>query len=143
MATLPKVISPLVSLGEWGGVELMLVSVEAWPDEVVVRMRGLPNDVTAELETDFGEALEAWHRAGRGDSPPRQPAEWVFPLDVEVADDLGTAYASHSSSRGGSGTMFRADYVFTPGPPPAVASLTVRVGGADGVDTRIDLTASA
>ena len=143
MVTLPKVISPLVSLGEWGVVELMLVSVEAWPDEVVVRMRGLPNDVTTQLDADFGKALEAWHRAGGEGTPPQQPAEWVFPLDVELTDDVGTAYAPRSSARGGSGTMFRADYVFTPGPPEAAASLKVRVGGADSVETRVKLAGSA
>src|SRR5689334_23737110 len=91
MATLPRVISPLAPLGERGGVELVLVSVEAWPDEVVVRMRGLPNDVTTRLAADFGESLEAWHRAGGEGTPPQQPAEWVFPLDVELKDDVGTA----------------------------------------------------
>jgi hypothetical protein len=122
MATFPKVISPLAPLGERRGVELVLVSVEAWPDEVVVRMRGLPSDVTTQLDADFGEALEAWHRAGSAGTPPQQPAEWVFPLGVEVTDDVGTAHAPRSSARGGSGTMFRADYVFTPGPPEAAAS---------------------
>jgi hypothetical protein len=143
MGTLPRVISPLAPLGEWAGVELVLVSVEAWPDEVVVRMRGLPNDVTTQLDADFGKALEAWHRAGGEGTPPQQPAEWVFPLDVELTDDVGTAYAPRSSARGGSGTMFRADYVFTPGPPEAAASLKVRVGGADSVETRVKLAGSA
>ena len=69
MATFPKVISPLAPLGERRGVELVLVSVEAWPDEVVVRMRGLPSDVTTQLDADFGEALEAWHRAGSAGTP--------------------------------------------------------------------------
>src|SRR5438309_1830877 len=100
MATLPKVISPLAPLGEWGGVELVLVSVEAWSDEVVVRMRGLPNDVTTQLDADSGRALEAWHRDGSEGTPPQQPAEWVFPLDVEVMDDVGTAYAPRRSARG-------------------------------------------
>jgi hypothetical protein len=143
MTTLPKVISPLAPLGERSGVELVLVSVEAWPDEVVVRMRGLPSDVTDRLDAEFGEALQAWHHAGNTGTPPQQPEEWVFPLDVEVTDDVGTAYAPDSWARGGSGTMFRADYVFKPGPPEAAASLMVRVGGADGVETRVELDGSA
>jgi hypothetical protein len=142
MATLPKVISPLLSLGERDGVELVLVSVEAWTDEIVVRIRGLPNDVTTRLDAEFGRALEAWHRSGSEGSPPEQPAEWIFP-DVEVTDDLGTVYAPSSSARGGSGTMFRADYVFTPGPPEGAASLVVRVDGAGGVATRVDLGSGA
>jgi hypothetical protein len=108
-----------------------------------VRMRGLSNDVTTRLDADFGGSLGAWHRVGGEGMPPRQPAEWVFPLDVELKDDVGTTYAPRSSARGGSGTMSHADYVFTPGPPKATASLKVRVGGADGVETRVELTGSA
>jgi hypothetical protein len=138
MTTLPKVISPLVSLGERHSVELVLVSVEIWTDEIVVRLRGLPNDMTTRLGADFARAMEAWHDAGGESAPPEQPAEWIFP-DVEVTDDRGTVYAPTSSARGGSGTMFRADYVFTPGPPEAAACVTVFVDGADGVATRVEL----
>src|SRR4029077_10494641 len=101
-------------------------------------MRGLPTDLTALHEDDFREALEAWHCSAGGASPPQQPAEWVFPDDVEVTDDVGTAYEARSSALGGSGTMFRPDYVFTPGPPEGVASFTVRVG-REGVATRVEL----
>jgi hypothetical protein len=43
-ASLPLVISPLRSVLECDGVEVVLVSVEVWRDEVVVRARGLPGE---------------------------------------------------------------------------------------------------
>jgi hypothetical protein len=103
---------------ERDGVEVVLVSVEAWPDEVVVRARGLPNERTAGLEREFGETLERYHEEGRETGPvPRQPAECIFDVEVSVADDAGTVYSPTASARGGSGTMFRAEWVFVPGPP--------------------------
>jgi hypothetical protein len=137
MPNLPKVVSPLASVGEREGVELILVSVEAWPDEVVVRMRGRPSPLTQRMEDDFGEALETWHREGREVRPPDQPAERILGFDLHVTDDLGTGYEVRSSARGGSGTMFHADWTFAPGPPDAARRLTVRIG--DGAETEIDL----
>jgi hypothetical protein len=140
MATsLPLVVSPLRTVLEREGVEVVLVSVEAWPDEVVVRARGLPSERTAALEREFGEANERWHRHGRGrGSVPPQPAEYIFDFEVSVADDAGTAYSPTGCARGGSDTMFRARWVFVPGPPEAARSLVVRI---DGSDTRIELNA--
>ena len=94
----------------------MLVSVEAWPDEVVVRARGLPSERTALLEREFGKALEGWHRQGRDrEAVPARPAERIFEIDVSVADDAGTAYSPMASTRG------------VPGPPQAARSLVVRI----------------
>ena len=48
--SLPLVVSPLRSVLEHNGVVLMLVSVEVWQDEVVVRARGLPSELTMALK---------------------------------------------------------------------------------------------
>lgn len=138
MATpFPLVVNPLRTVLERDGVEVVLVSVELWPDEVVVRARGLPTQRTAALERAFGEELEEWHRQGRNSRAlPPQPAEGIFDVDVSVADDAGTVYSPTASARGGSGTMFRADWVFVPGPPQTARSLVVRV---DDSDTLIEL----
>jgi hypothetical protein len=117
-------------------VDLVLVSVEVWTDEVVVRMRGLPNERTAALAAGFHEALDEWHGQGRSGKRPEQPAERVFDFEVSVGDDIGTAYSPTSSARGGSGTMFRAEWSFVPGPPETARSLVVRTGD---VDTHVDL----
>ena len=137
--SLPLVVSPLRTVLEREGVEVVLVSVEAWPDEVVVRVRGLPSERTAALEREFGERLGRWHQQGRDrDAVPREPADYIFDVDVSVSDDAGTVYSPSTSARGGSGTMFRAHWVFVPGPPEAARALVVRI---DGSDTRIELNA--
>jgi hypothetical protein len=138
MSALPKVVSPLVTVGEREGVELILVSVEAWPDEVVIRMRGRPSPSTQRMEDEFDAALEGWHRDGREGQIPEQPGTRIFGLDLAVADDLGTEYRLRSASRGGSGRMFRADWTFGPGPPRAANRLAVKVG--DGPETEVRLT---
>jgi hypothetical protein len=73
-------------------------------------MRALPTELTARLDADFHLALEAWHREGGASLPPGQPADQVFDFDVALADSVGTPYRAHSSARGGTGTMFRADF---------------------------------
>ena len=71
---------------------------------------------------------------------PAQPAERIFDVEISLADDAGTVYSPTASERGGSGTMFRTDWVFVPGPPEAARSLVVRI---DGSDTHIELTAGS
>ncbi len=116
------------------------MSVEVWRDEVVVRARGLPSEGTVAFEREFSDALERWNRQGADRAAlPRQPAERIFDLDVSVADGAGTAYSPTNSAQGGSGTMFRAEWSFVPGPPEAARWLIVRI---DGSDTRIELDAS-
>jgi|tagenome__1003787_1003787.scaffolds.fasta_scaffold20940939_5 hypothetical protein len=125
---LPHVASPLVPVLQRDGVTVMLVSVEAWPDEIVVRMRGLPSEVTARLDTEFHEALEAWHREGRTSPLPQQPADQIFDIDILVSDDVGTLYAVRQAGRGGSSRMFRAEWTFQPGPPDSATRLAVSIG---------------
>jgi hypothetical protein len=134
------VVSPLRSILEHNGVALMLVSVEVWHDEVVVRARGLPSELTVALENDFGEALERWHRGGADrEALPLQPFDRIFNVDVSLADDVGTAYSPIHSARGGSGRMFRAEWFFAPGPPAAAQSLIIRIAGAE---TSIEIDAN-
>ena len=139
-ASLPLVVSPLRTVLERDGIEVVLVSVEVWRDEVVVRARGLPVEGAVALESEFSDALERWNRQGSDrDAMARQPAERIFDLDVSVADGVGTAYSATSSARGGSGTTFRAEWSFVPGPPEAARWLVVRI---DGSESGIELDAS-
>src|SRR3954452_8136468 len=87
MAALPQVVNPLRPLGLRDGVELVLVSVEAWPDELMVRLRGFPSATTARLEAEHEQALGAWHDAGADGAPPYQPAERIFP-EVSISDNV-------------------------------------------------------
>jgi hypothetical protein len=138
--SLPLVVSPLRRVLERHGVEVVLVSIEVWPDDVMVRARGLPSERTAALEDEFSDALERSNRQGGDrDAAPRQPAELIYDVAVSVADDAGTAYSLTTSAQGGSGTIFRAEWSFAPGPPQAAQSLVVRI---DGSATTIELDAS-
>jgi hypothetical protein len=135
MSSLPRVVSPVRTLLERDGLELALVSVELWPDEVVVRLAGMPSARTAPLEAEFETAHEEWgrRRAGGADEPPpAQPAERVFDLDVGLDDGSGTRYRGISSERGGTGTMFRAAWTFAPGVPQESSSLVVQVSFGGG-----------
>jgi predicted phosphoadenosine phosphosulfate sulfurtransferase len=123
-------------------VELVLVSVEAWSEQVMVRLRGLPSETAERLEAEFEAALEAWGEKGAEGAPPQQPADWIFP-DLSIGDNVGTRYALRSSARGGSNTMFRADYVFTPGPPETTETVEVYVDDAAPVQVRLAPTPSA
>lgn len=139
-ASLPLVVSPLRKVMQRDGVEVMLVSVEVWSDEVVVRARGLPSQLTSALDREFHNDLDRWHEQ-RADPQalPQQPAERIFDINVSVVDDVDTAYELKSSSRGGSGTMFRAEWSFLPGPPVTARWLSVRTAG---LDSRIELDPS-
>jgi hypothetical protein len=126
--TLPVIANPLVRVSERAGVEVVLVTVEAWPEDVVVRFRALPSELAASLEAGYWTELEAWHSRGRREagSAPTQPAERID-FAVSLADDTGTTYAPVSSAVGGSGRMLSADWVFSPGPPWDAESFVVRV----------------
>jgi hypothetical protein len=140
--SLPIVVSPLASVFEKSGIDVVLVSVEAWPDEVVIRLRGGPSELTQMLDAEFHATLAETARlrqTGGGSPPPVQPAERVFDFQVSLSDDFGTNYSPTTSSLGGSGRMFRAEWFFTPGPPEAATSLTVSVGDREPTLTRIEL----
>ena len=145
MATsLPVVISPLERLFQRDGVDLVLVSVEVWSDEVVVRLRGLPTQVTEALDGDVHTALNELHRQDErgGESLPVQPAERTFDFALTLSDDVGTTYFPAGSAVGGSGQMFRADWFFKPGTPRTARSITVRMTGAQPTETEIRLDRS-
>jgi hypothetical protein len=121
------VICPLATLYTRDAMDVALITVEVWPAGVILRLAGLPNDRTEALERNFNETLDAWARSGRKGSPPKQPAEDLFDVDLALSDDLGTSYVLGTTSRGGSGSMFRAEWSFEPGPPQSSSRLTVRV----------------
>jgi hypothetical protein len=109
------------------GVDVALISVEVWSAGVIVRLAGLPNERTEALDRYYHETLDAWAHAGRAGSPPKQPAEDVFDIDLALSDDSGTSYTLRAASKGGSGRMFRAEWSFEPGPPESSRRLAVRV----------------
>jgi hypothetical protein len=101
----PRVAAPVRPLGMLDGITMLLVTVEAWPDSVVVRVAGLPNERMAALEAEYQHAIETWAaaRGERGPSrPPREPgAAALGRLGLTIRDDLGTPYRVATGSAGG------------------------------------------
>jgi hypothetical protein len=129
----PRVAAPIHPLGTLDGITMLLITVEAWPDSVVVRVAGLPNERTASLEAEYRRAIEAW-AAARGEGgptrPPREPgAAALGRLGLTIRDDLGTPYRVAAGSTGGTGSEWRGEWVFRPGPPSAVTDLIVDAPG--------------
>lgn len=131
-----QVVAPMERLYVRDGIEVALITVELWSRGVIVRLAGLPSELTEQLERSYHHALDEWGRARREsrpheERPPDQPAERLFDISVSLGDDLGTSYSSRVSSRGGSGMLMRANWTFEPGPPDSVSYLTVTVEGEE------------
>ena len=134
-----QVVAPMERLYVRDGVEVALITVEVWSRGVIVRLVGLPSELTEGLEQSYFDAVDEWGRARRegrphDDRPPDDPGKRLFDVELTLSDDLGTSYESRFRSYGGSLERLRADWAFEPGPPDSVASLTLAVAG-DGIDT--------
>jgi len=148
VAFLPKVVSPLKTLFVREAVEVALVSVELWPSQVIVRLAGLPSAATESRTRDHQAALDAWTRAARADraaagASPEEPGERVLqPLTLSLRDDSATEYWLRSAQFGGTGSEWRGDWFFEPGPPADARTLQVTFDAPDSptTDVAIDLS---
>ena len=128
MRRLPRVISPITPLLTRDSVQVALLSVELWPDQVVVRLAGLPDDALSQHAKAYSEELEEWGSRPEPDAghrPPSQPAEAIYEFEVGLADDVGTDYRLTGSARGGTGHLFRAEWLFAPGAPETAHELHI------------------
>jgi hypothetical protein len=114
---LPRVVSPLTTLLTRGGIDVLLVSVELWPEHVVVRL------------------------AASGDRAEELGSDLLAPLRISVEDDAPTTYAPRSGSIGGSGSEWHGDWFFAAGVPEGASRLRVRVEppGGEVVTVELDL----
>jgi hypothetical protein len=135
-----EVFCPMEMLYSHDGVDVALVSVEVWSAGVILRLAGLPNERTDALDRRYQETLEAWARTGRKGSPPNQPGEDLFDVDLGLSDVSGTSYVLQTASKGGSGRMFRAEWSFEPGPPESSSQLTVRLSREGHEIASVDLS---
>ena len=140
MPTLPRVVSPVRPLFTRDDIDIALISVELWPDHVVVRLAALPNEITVErqrrYEVEFG-AL------GLARDPPDQPGmQLLAPLEIAVEDDQGTRYDRRSSNTGGTGSEWHGDWFFAGEVPTSIARITVRVSSPDGETAAVALDLS-
>lgn len=136
-------LAPAAPLADVEGITVILTTVELWTSATFVRLAGLRNAHTDELDARFKEDMEGWVPYARanqvsgssGRRPPPQPGEILMRLPLTLCDDTGTTYAAPSRSAGGSGTEWRAEWRFEPGVPRQATRLTVTVEGSDGPAT--------
>ena len=115
MPRFPQVVSPIATLFTRDGIDVLLVSVEVWPDRVVVRL------------------------AAAGDRAEQLGSDLLAPLELAVEDDVGTTYTARSSNAGGSGSEWHGDWFFAAAVPHSVTRLTVRVDAPYGEAAPVDV----
>lgn len=133
MLALPRVVNPLAAFYVRDGVDVVLVTVELWETDTVVRLAGRPADPAAE-ERHHEALLEEWAAQGRRGRPPTSRGERLLDVDLELADDVGTTYILRSAERGGSGRLYRGDWFFITPVPPAATTITVSAATKDGAE---------
>jgi hypothetical protein len=136
---LPRVISPVRSLFTRDGIEVALVSVEIWPQHIVVRLAGLSNQASADQQRHYEAAFKQWvqllaNAGERGASdPPEQPGTRLLaPLEIAVEDDAGTTYEQRSSNTGGTGSEWHGDWFFVADDLASIERLTVTISSPEG-----------
>lgn len=145
----PRVLTPIAPIAAGGGVTLLLISLEVWPEEVVAHLAGEPDPTTGRVEVDttFSDPWQRWERemleptvARR--KPPESAMDQLFGLrhaSEHLSDDLGTCYQFKAGHTGGTGTEWRADWYFTPGVPDEASALTLALAGENISSTPITL----
>ena len=135
----PRVFAPVAPMAHGGGVTLLLISVEVWPDGVVAHAVGELDPATGQVEVaaEFTEPWIRWEQNMReGTGPPRPAPDSAMALlfgaahtTLGLSDDAGTHYRHHASQSGGTGTEWRASWHFSPGIPDTATVLSVALTG--------------
>ena len=119
MPRFPRVVSPIATLFTRFGIDVVLVSIEVWPEHLVVRF------------------------AASGDRAEKLGSDLLSPLEVAVEDDAGNTYSPRSSNTGGSGSEWHGDWFFAAAVPDSVRRLTVRVEAPYGKAAAVDVPLGA
>jgi hypothetical protein len=115
-----------------------MFATEVRYDESVVVIIGdaEEGEVTAALTSAFEQRLQEWSEAVESDDQLQmtepQPASVFSRLKIELADEVGGCYRWVGSAFGGTGTEWRAEWRFEPGPGPSVSSLLIRATAPEG-----------
>jgi hypothetical protein len=128
---LTAVLAPGLALADVDGLTLVLASVELWTSSLFLRMAVLRNAVTDGLDAEHREAFERWSAGDRASPPPPQPGARLNALPLTVTDDAGTAYVAAGRASSGSGTEWRSEWKYEPGPPASATRLTLALQGTD------------
>jgi hypothetical protein len=139
---LRAVLAPNEPLADVGEMTLVLSSIELWTRSVFVRMAGLDNGVSDQLDEEFRGALERWANDARvrgeaANDPPGEPgARRLLDVKIALSDDLGTDYRWKGAAAGGTGTEWHTHRIFEPGVPGEASGLMLEVIDPEGLSVR-------
>jgi hypothetical protein len=129
MADLPRVLVPIIPLGEVDGVSLLLLTVELWPTEIVLTAAGVRTDETDRRDDEYEQSMTAWFKEGRiGESPEMPGSLLLRGIKLEIRDDADRPYDVVTAEFAGTGTEWRGIWVARPG--LAKTARRVRVASA-------------
>lgn len=136
----PRVLAPVHVMRPLDGLEVVVLSLELWPDKVVAHFEALEDAQTEQLIADHDRAVARWAKLPSADRGhfPEMPAERLAALSPQLSDDLGTAYLQRGLSYGGTGTDWRMACDFVPGVPGHARKLELCLTARD-TQARLEL----
>lgn len=106
-------------LATLGGIDVWLMSVEFWEQEVHVIIAGTDDQSARRIEEQAPTAIEQGRpeprsvgRSARNSRPPETPGDRMARLEITLGDDQGTCYVPRKSAAGGTGSEGRMYMVF-------------------------------
>ena len=121
-ARVPLIVSPVVPLALVDDRQVLLLSVESWPDRVRVRLAVEQDAATDALDAEFELAAGSSSQHGVVEMPG---AVFLGRVPISVHDLAATPYRLDSGSVSGSGSEWEADWLFRPGVPDGERELQV------------------
>jgi hypothetical protein len=119
---LPLIVSPVIPIALVDDRQVLLLTVEDWPDRMRVRLAVLQDATTDDLDAEFELAA----RSTRGPGVVGLPGAVFFSqIQFSIHDEAGTPYELDSGSVSGSGSEWEADWLFRPGIPDGVREIQV------------------
>jgi hypothetical protein len=127
---LPRVVSPEVPIALVDDRQVLLLTVESWPDRVRVRLAVLQDEATDNLDAEF---LELAARSNQGRRAVEMPGAVFFSqVQFSIHDEAATSYKPHTTSVSGTGSEWGAEWLFRPGIPAGVREVQVIAHTATG-----------
>jgi hypothetical protein len=120
-ARLPLIVSPVVPIALVEDRQVVLLTVESWPDRVRVRLAVVQDAATDALDAEFELAC----RSGQARIVEMPGAVFFGQVRFSIHDEAGTPYELDSGSVSGSGSEWEADWLFRPGIPDGVREIQV------------------
>ena len=121
-ARLPLIVSPVVPIALVVDRQVVLLTVESWPDRVRVRLAVAQDAATDALDAEFDLAPRSTQGRGAVAMPG---AVFLGQVRFSIHDGAGTPYEVDSGSVSGSGSEWEADWLYRPGIPDGVREIQV------------------